>query len=367
MSQRMSNLEPRKRKGHPAERHSHIQAEIARRIRTGIYSQQMPSVSQLAEEFKANPLTIRKSLNSLEAVGMIEKRERVGSFVKKKQRVALLYISSVAGDNNLFRSPVYVPLSDAVESELEKCGYSLTTRLCSTSSTEFATALKNEVDGCVVILSNESAAYLRHLKDLPLVRVMSIPGGEAGSAHISYDNSLIGPLAADYLLKKGCRVFVYYGHATGVMFSDRLDAFKRRLESSGGELVHIQADTAMRERELFMAARDGIHGLLKKQPKKPTGIYISADLFAVPVYQALYSLGLTPVHDIPVISTDNNPLYLYGLYPRPPTIDIRMAEIGRRATQMLMDIIGGRLRAVESDEMIIFPPVIRSEDDAAAQ
>lgn len=354
----------RKGRGAQSKKFYVIQDEIAKKVKSGVYGKQMPSELQLSEDFGANPLTIRKALKGLEALGLVERRERVGTFVKRSQRVAVLYLVPELTDCNNSYSQVYVPLLKALEVELAAAGFLLISRMCATSDKEFAVALKNEVDGCVVIASNAESVFFKRLKEMPWIRVMSQPDDETDSIHLTYDNSMIGALAASYLVDKGSRVFVYFGHAFPGIFQQRFDAFKAKVDSHGGELIRIHAEDGMSGNQLFEAARSGIAQALESHPKEKLGVHICADMFAVSVYQAIYSLGLTPVKDIPVVSVDNNPIYLHRLRPRPATVDIRMDEIGRSAAQSILALIAGKRTIGSSNEKIIFPPIIR-EGEAA--
>lgn len=355
--------EPRRRK-RLAKKPLLIKEEIERRIKSGAYSAQMPSLVKLAEDFAVNQLTVLKALDGLERAGLIERRKRVGVFVKRKQRVALLYVadSGVVLPPSILGGLAYLPLAEVIELELARSNYSLTRRACLSSDAEFATSVRNEFDGCVIVASNLSGGFLRNFKDIPCVRAMCLPGGETRLMHISYDNSLIGPLAAERLSRRGCRTLVYFGHGNPSIFEERLASFKAKAEALGREIVQVHADAGMDDGSLFAAARDGLKKLLSRRQPAEIGLYISADLFAASAYQALYSLGLTPGVDLPVLSTDNNSSYLHGLHPRPPTIDIRMAEIGRTAARSLLDIIAGHRAMDGSDETIIFPPTIQGGD-----
>ena len=116
--------------------------------------------------------------------------------------------------------------------------------------------------------------------------------------------------------------------------------------------------TSMDENGRFDAARKGFQELPLKEAAAETGIYISADIFAASVYQALYSLGLTPVKDVPIVAGDHNEYFLNGLAPRPPCVDIRMPEIGAKAVETLFDLIGGN-SGVGSSETILLKPIIK--------
>ncbi len=335
----------------PENKHDKIAGKIAKAVYDGIYCGQLPSVAVLAEKFEANPLTIRKALNSLEEAGLIEKRERVGTFVKHLKRLAVISNQPPEKrvEHSLNTNTIYAPLLKGIESEAMRQNYSLIQLVYSHDKT-FETKLKNEVDGC--ICQTECPA----IKGLPMIQVMGLPNHN-DMPQITYDNSVVGTMAAEYLIERDCRRFIYFGHADSPLFAERMGAFKRKVEAAGKEFIHIYADiVTMNAGEIFEAAKKRLNEIFKNKSLR-TGIHISADIFAVAVYQALYGTGLEPVNDVPVISCNNNPQLLHGLHPCPPSIDVRMTEIGEQSVKALLKILSGDTKTPL--ESIILTPVIK--------
>jgi DNA-binding LacI/PurR family transcriptional regulator len=346
----------------PESKHDKIARSIASKISSGVYVGQLPGVAVLAGEFKANPITIRKALQSLEKADLIEKRERVGSFVKYKKRLALvsLNLNKEQGAHELSNNTIFAPLQQGIEQELAKNNYSLLLHMANSENQDFFTKLKNEVDGCLIIAGGSPTPEdFNLLQDLPWVRVMGQPI-DCEAPQITYDNSKIGPIAAQYLIDQRCQRFVYFGHSNSALFKERLNSFKQTVETAGGEFIHVYADIAtMKVGDILNAARTGFTEIFKDKTLK-TGIHISADIFAVAVYQALYGAGLEPGIDVPVISCNNNPQLLHGLHPRPPSIDICMPEIGSRGIQVLMELISGH--PDQAAKTIIMEPKINNQN-----
>ena len=336
----------------PENKHDKIAGEIAKAVYEGIYCGQLPAVAVLAKKFRANPITIRKALNSLEKTGLIEKRERVGSFVKHMKRLAVIsnQYPEKPEEHSLNTNTIYAPLIKGIESEAMRENYSLIQLVYSHGKT-FETKLKNEVDGC--ICQTECPA----IKGLPMIQVMGLPN-HSDMPQITYNNSVIGTMAAEYLIERDCQRFIYFGHANSPLFFERMGYFKRKVDATEKEFIHIYADIAtMNAGEILEVARTRFNEIFKDKSIR-TGIHISADIFAVAVYQALYGTGLEPVIDVPVISCNNNPQLLHGLHPCPPSIDVRMTEIGEQSVRALLKILSGNTKKLLKST--ILTPVIKT-------
>jgi GntR family transcriptional regulator len=66
-------------------RHQQISDWLRQRIEEGIYQpdEQLPSESQLGEQFDVSRITVRRALQTLESEGLIYRRQGLGSFVKE--------------------------------------------------------------------------------------------------------------------------------------------------------------------------------------------------------------------------------------------------------------------------------------------
>ena len=69
----------------------------------------LPSVRDLASEFKINPNTVQKALNELESVGLIETKRTLGKFVTSNKNILIK-------ENNILKKEIL----DNVFGNLEK-------------------------------------------------------------------------------------------------------------------------------------------------------------------------------------------------------------------------------------------------------
>jgi LacI family transcriptional regulator len=75
--------------------------------------------------------------------------------------------------------------------------------------------------------------------------------------------------------------------------------------------------------------------------KPPTAVFIGSDVVALGAIDAIHSRGLRIPDDISVIGFDDVSL---GKYLRPPltTVHLPAYDLGRKASEMVLQIIGGQ-------------------------
>ncbi|NBC15989.1 MAG: UTRA domain-containing protein, partial [Bacteroidetes bacterium] len=82
-------------------RHQQISDWLRQQIEEGIYQpdEQLPSESQLGEQFDVSRITVRRALQTLESEGLIYRRQGLGSFVKEHRvRQGLVRLSDFVED-----------------------------------------------------------------------------------------------------------------------------------------------------------------------------------------------------------------------------------------------------------------------------
>src|SRR5690606_14937654 len=157
------------------------------------------------------------------------------------------------------------------------------------------------------------------------------------------DNTKVGVLAAQYLLKQGHTHCAYLGAHSGPRTGQdwaRGEAFASTLTESGGQ-VHMLVDPQMviRSRETNAVNEDALAAqldrLLSMNPR-PTAMMLQADMFAPSVYRQLFARDICPQRDIAIITCNNERPYLNALRPVPAVIDLPAARIGRRSVDQLL-------------------------------
>ncbi len=320
-----------------AAKHLEITEILRKRIESGFYAGKIPSVALLSKEFNVNPITLRKSLKSLESEKLIEKKTRIGTFVRRKGRIAFIFAKQRSFTNNM----LYMRLMDGIKSELEQ-KHNFTLSVYSGADLEssgFAQKLKNQVDGCIVH-SDYSRKYEKILSDVPHLFVMGYRAEIKDKIYIAYDNSIIGKLAADYLLAQKSENLIYFGRLLTDLDRERFAIFKDAAELAGINPTVIDCDIDRdKNADIFELARTKLADNIIEHKSLRTGVYLSADVFSPLTYQALYSRSIMPVRDFNIVSVNNNPYYLNMVHPAPPSIDIKMFDLGRSAVENLFRIM----------------------------
>jgi DNA-binding LacI/PurR family transcriptional regulator len=333
-------------------------SELCRQMVDAIHGKRLvgklPGRLKLAMKFKTSPFHIKEALHELLHLDLIEMHSEKHYRVKYKGRVAVLFMNRrIRREHYDHPQLVFGSLLDGIEKRLAKSGRKVQVHLISPGQREFIDLLEREVDAFIVVTAlNIFKDDFRVFNGYPWVRAMGSPAVDTPVAHVTYDNDVIGRIAADYLLEKGCRRFVFFGSANNHLFFSRLKKFQDRVVEAGRYCMeHVEVDiNIMPEEEIMKRAVRAFAPMAGCDD--PIGIFNSADIYAPTLYQALLSLGFKPMHDIQIVSCDNNEEYLKNLTARPPSIDIKMREIGTTAAEMA-------LGDLDSNEKIILTPELK--------
>lgn len=335
-----------------------VQQEIIERINSGIYLGKLPGVNQLAQEFAVNPLTISKVLRNLSELGLVYQRERIGTFVGRKRRIGFLIFKS---DRDRQGNPdhliSYYKIIRGCARVMEPEHLTLHSLVAASNEVEAIEQLKREVDALVFSTAGSvSEEELAITAGVPRVRVLGDYRQRSGYPQITYDNDAIGPLAAEYLVRCGCRRFITFGPLPENLNASRYRSFAARVAEFGHRVTELPLDPYFLPFSEYME-----QGRRKLAPalesREPTGIFVPNDLACTPLYQIIYQLGRNPA-EFTIVGCDNNDFHLHGLYPRPVAIDIRMEDIGRDAAHVLLEIINGRRPADDCDKIIKTPELV---------
>lgn len=197
-----------------------------------------------------------------------------------------------------------------------------------------------EIDGAILFGKPDGvtpAAAIR-LENMPAIAVVrgftSIP---FSLDEVGYDNSMVGPIAAQYLIDRGHKRVAFFNNTPGFApFAVRGRDFAAVASRGGVKVLNVaDQDEQWNAGQELKYTRDFVDRLLAL-PQRPTGIFAAADSQAAPLYHVLEVHGIKVGRDIEIISCDNSLFYLDQLYPRPATIDINLELVGYRAIQQLM-------------------------------
>lgn len=149
--------------------------------------------------------------------------------------------------------------------------------------------------------------------------------------YVGIDDEMGGRLAAEYLLRRGCRRL---GHIAGPAFlragRQRRDGFVRAARAAGAEVTVV-------EDKLFGAGYACMRELWAKNPQIDA-VFAANDNQAAAAMDYLREIGKTIPNDVRMIGFSNLD-FCERMLPKLTTVDQRAYAIGCRAAQMLLERI----------------------------
>ncbi len=218
----------------------------------------------------------------------------------------------------------------------------------------------NQTDGTMIIVPGIDSDMVTGLRQfgIPIV-VVSSPTSIAGVSYVDIDNVQGAKLAAHHLLSLGhTRIAHVMGAPDQHSVFERRDAFVNTLEHAGCPVrpEYLVGDSFFGEDVIETARR------LLSLPEPPTAVFATNDAIALDIMQVAREKGIAVPVDLSVIGFDNSS-QAPNANPPLTTIHHPLAEIGRKATQLLLARIENE--AIE-DERCIFAPqlVVRGTTSA---
>jgi LacI family transcriptional regulator len=214
--------------------------------------------------------------------------------------------------------------------------------------------LNRHVDGLLLHGERPGAAAQARFRALPTVWLMGNRQRPQWGDQVMPENTVIGELAANYLVRRGHHSVGYVGTTGGSWsLSLRALAFARSAIDAGAtveQFVATENRTAdfWGEDGLASAADDVVAQLLElKNGARPTGLFIAEDRLLPAVSRALLARGVRVGDvrrdhmsgggaDLELVSCNNERPHLSGVLAPPATIDIRAESIGRRGVEQLL-------------------------------
>ena len=209
--------------------------------------------------------------------------------------------------------------------------------------------LNRHVDGLLLHGERPGAAAQARFRALPTVWLMGNRQRPQWGDQVMPENTVIGDLAARYLIRRGHRSLGYVG-TTGGSWSLPLRAlaFERSADDAGAS-VHSLIATEDRTADLWdedglASAADDIAAqfIELKNGARPSGLFVAEDRLLPAVSRALRGRGVSIGDvasggaDVEIVSCNNERPRVDGTLAPPATIDIRAESIGRRGVEQLL-------------------------------
>jgi LacI family transcriptional regulator len=227
-----------------------------------------------------------------------------------------------------------------IDSELEHAGYDLmlytTHRRAAKESTYVASLAQGVVEGLLLVLPRNPADYLGVLSSRKFPHVLiDHQGVDTSSPAVGAANWQGGFVATEYLIGLGHERI---GFITGWMdlgcTQDRLAGYKAALRAH-----HLpEIPELVYEGDFFQNSGVAGASALLDLPEPPTAIFASNDVMAMGAMDAIRHRGMRIPDDISVVGFDNIPQAAV-VYPPLTTVQQPLEQMGRVATQVLLDML----------------------------
>lgn len=199
---------------------------------------------------------------------------------------------------------------------------------------------QRRVDGIIVVASHLFSRYRRYFDriEVPIVMIdEQEPGGVIHS--VAVDDARGARLAVEHLLELGHRRIGYVG-VTNRPKSNRyrLKGYESTLKAAG---ITLDPALVFISDQIEDHAKQGDVALESLWVAGVTAIFCYNDITAVGVLSACYKRGLSVPGDLSVIGFDDIDIAAYTIPPL-TTIHQPQLELGRRAMQMVLDILAGQ-------------------------
>lgn len=317
------------------------------------------TIVDVAKEAGVSFATVSRVLNDGVNVKP-DKRERVQRAIKRLGYTTNLQARSLRGGRSHLIGLLVRDLGTGyigeiirgVDEELARNKYDVmlyTTHRSETQESAYVTALtRGMTDGMLLVLPRYPEAYLQTLrqKKFPYVLIDHQGIDDRGPA-VGATNRAGAYDATRYLLALGHRRI---GFITGSMelgcSHERLDGYRAALQDHGvtldPEWIRVGE---FQQPDGFEAGNE-----LMELPNPPTAILASNDVMAFGVMEAARERGKKIPDDISIIGFDD---IKQAAHVHPPLTTIRqpLEEMGRRAAQMLLEIIENPERVAEKIEL----------------
>lgn len=220
----------------------------------------------------------------------------------------------------------------------------------------FMKFLEKGIPDALIIFSIEISEQIHNrLKDLP-IPVVLVGSNHPSYDHIYWDNYKGGFIAAEHLIKQGyTKIGMIRPHSTSTISDQREKGFRDALKEYGVPMDEEYLVSGITRKHAGFSEEAGQEAIniLFSRNKIPQAIFCSNDAQALGAIHALSDRNKSVPGDIAVMGYDNIKI---SRYLNLTTIDQKMYEVGKAATQRLAD----RIKNEQTDQWqsVIQPELI---------
>lgn len=310
----------------------------------------MATLSDVAREARVSPTTVSRYLNKNIDLPATTRSRIDAAIVRLDYRPNLLAKRLSTGKAEAISlvipeiaNPFFAGLAGAVEVAADRHGYAVYISSTHGSRARELSALERlrdqHVDGLILMIDRpDDGALARVLERHRNVIVLDedVPGPDL--PRIFVENEKGGYLAARHLIEAGHRRIAFVAGPAGMMsVRERLAGFNRAMIEAS---LPVLPDWTMRgEYSRHFGAATARH--LLNAAERPTAVFAASDYVAIGMLDVFRDAGLDVPRDISIIGFDDMP-FVDLVSPALTTIRQPIAEMGRLAFSLLLDLLDGR-------------------------
>jgi GntR family transcriptional regulator of arabinose operon len=325
-----------------------LKEHLRKQIRSGQIApgQRLPSETELVRRYRLSRDTVRKAFGELEHEGWVFREQGRGTFCSFREKgngrtIAVLttYISNY----------IFPAIISGIERVLSSAGYILILANTWNDSQKEAQRLENmlnrDISG-LIIEPARSAVNDPNRECLGEVQRRKIPllflhanYPQMDSAYLVMDDEAGGFLAAQHALQMGHRRIAGIFKADDLQGVRRQKGFLRAMKEFGRQVPEDFIGNYDTE-QLFSFPYQYTRYLLQKEDP-PTAIICYNDEIALKSIEAIRDTGRKVPEDVSIVGYDNSHL-AEASHPKLTSINHPKEEMGRRAAQMILDMVLGK-------------------------
>lgn len=295
-----------------------------------------------------NPDTARKVREVMEKIGYSPKPPHLRPGPRKTSKTLkygnIAFLSTSTGIRISRESPIMTDIMHTISDKLANNGLSMVQGVVGQTQPLSPIIARGEVDGIFIFhdLTGVDERTKEFLRQYPIVYLLSgkddIPGDR-----VCPDNRMIGKIAAEYLISKGCRNIVYLNPRRSSLSSwtGRWEEFSAIARSAGVRVSEFLVETADNVATVDCPrVKSQLERFVQEnfvKDKSIDGIFVGYDVVTAVLYPILYANGVDIKNSVEIISCNNEVSLLAGLEPKPARIDLQPDKIGKYAVSQLLD------------------------------
>ena len=227
-------------------------------------------------------------------------------------------------------------------------------------------------DGFLWSMSDARAAERLQSTGRPIVNLM-VDGRFPATVQVGADHVACGELVVQHFLSRYFRHFAFCGWH-GLVFSDvRLAVYSEALSrthfdcsaylTKAKDRQHPLLNDVLHERFALPTDAASIARWLRKLPK-PVAVFCANDLRAWQLSEICWRAGLSVPNEVAILGADNDVVPCLLTSPSLSSVDTGTFETGRRAAEVLDEILHGR-RAADGATVLVPPRGVVARNSTA--